>query len=218
VPRYPEEIRRLGIDPEYAGGRFNMLPAIALGTGEGGDDHPRAEDVIREVVGEWILEEHPQLGRGEGRDGSMGRGAEGWVAVVQWIGEADGVVDLVVAAALAKVLHRLREWRSEREAKNEPASIEISRGTAALVAAAHTAEAFREKGSLLVEAVEEPSSIAGWEVMELSYVGLEPWIVLLRNDNEDVRYVVVVMPDGTISGALRVPFLPFESMFLRPVQ
>jgi len=83
--------------------------------------------------------------------------------------------------------------------------------------AAHVAEEFRETGSLLVEAVEEPSSIAGWEVTKLSYVGLEPWIVLLRNEDERVRYVVVVMPDGTISGALRVPFLPFESMFLRPV-
>lgn len=42
------------------------------------------------------------------------------------------------------------------------------------------------------------------------------WIVLLRNDGAEVRYLVVVLPSGTISGALRVPFLPFESLFLRP--
>ena len=32
----------------------------------------------------------------------------------------------------------------------------------------------------------------------------------------EVRYVVVVMPDGAIGGQLRVPFLDFEAMFLHP--
>lgn len=150
----------------------------------------------------------------------MGRGGESWVAVIQWLGEAitDGVVDLAVAAALAKALQRLRQWQYERQSRGEPASIAISRGAAGLAAAAYIPTEFGETGSMLLEAIEEPSSIAGEEVTELSYVGLEPWIVLLRNDGAAVRYLVVVMPEGTISGALRVPFLPFESLFLRPVR
>lgn len=220
MPRFPEELSRPTLPADHTRGRFNMRPAVALGTGEGGDDHPSAEDVLRDAVGEWLFEEDPQLGQVEARDGSMGRGAESWVAVVQWLGEAiaDGVVNLAVAAALAETLQRLRDWRSDRHTRDEPASLEVSSGAAALVAAVHVSSEFGEVGSLRVEAVEEPSGIAGWEVTELSYVGVEPWIVLLRNDEAEVRYLVVVMPDGRISGSLRIPFLPFESLFLRPIQ
>jgi len=219
VPRRPEWLPS-GVDLESPVGRFNVRPAVAVGTGEGGDDHPRAEEVVREKVGDWLLEDQPELGRAEARDGSMGRGAEGWVVVVQWLGEAisDGVVDVVVAAAFLRVLQRLKEWRGQRGANNLHASIEVSRGGAALVAATHVGEEFVESGTLVVEAVEEPSSIAGHEPTELSYVGVEPWVVLLRNDQDGVRYVVVVAPDGTISGALRIPFLPFEDIFMRPGQ
>src|SRR5256885_8694671 len=61
-----------------------------------------------------------------------------------------------------------------------------------------------------------PICIAGYEVTELSYVGVEPWLVLLRNMEHEVRYAVVVFPDGSIGGRLRVPFLPFERGFVRP--
>jgi hypothetical protein len=62
----------------------------------------------------------------------------------------------------------------------------------------------------------EPSSIAGHDITETSYVGLEPWIVLIRNTERELRYVVVVMPDGTVSGRLQISMLPYEAMFLRP--
>lgn len=122
----------------------------------------------------------------------------------------------MVAAAFVKVLQRLREWQGQRKEEEEPALIEISRGAAALLAAARVGEEFGEQGTLAIEAVEEPSSIAGNEVTELSYVGVEPWIVLLRNDERRTRYIVVVMPDGRLTGTLRVPFVAFEELFLRP--
>jgi hypothetical protein len=215
VPRYPD----LFFDAETPAGRFNPRPAVAIGTGEYPEgDAGLAERVARESVGDWLLEEQPELGRAEPHDGSSGRGAEGWVAVVQWLGEAiaDNTVDIAVGYALAKTVGRLNEWRKGREAEGKFGGVEVSRGAAALLAAADVAQAFGEEGPLEVEAVEEPSSMAGHEVSELSYVGLEPWIVLLRNMQQQVRYIVVVLPDGTVGGRLQVPFLPFEAMFLQP--
>jgi hypothetical protein len=53
-------------------------------------------------------------------------------------------------------------------------------------------------------------------VREVSYVGIAPLVVLLRNDERRARYIVVVMPVGTVAGALRVPFVEFEDLFFRP--
>jgi hypothetical protein len=75
---------------------------------------------------------------------------------------------------------------------------------------------FGDSGPLEVEAVEEPSSIAGHPISETSYVGLEPWIVLMRNREAQVRYVVAVTPDGTIAGAFDLPFQPHEDTYLLP--
>jgi hypothetical protein len=219
VPEYPDVMFEMGFDPETPAGRFNPRPAVAISTGEYGEgDDALAEEVVRGSVGDWLLEDEPSLGRAEARSGSAGRGAEGWTAVVQWLGEAiaNNVVDIAVGYALAKTLGRLRRRKDEREAEGQHLGIEVSRGAAAVLAAASVAEEFGERGPLEVEAVEEPSSIAGHEITELSYVGLEPWIVLLRNTKAEVRYVTVVLPDGAIGGNLRVPFLPFEAMFLRP--
>lgn len=217
MPEYPKELLSLGVDPNsFAGGRFTTDAAVAIATGEYGEgDDALAEKVIRDSVGTWLLEEEPGLGRAKAVGGSAGRGASGWVAVAHWLADAiaNNVVDIAVGAALAKTLGRLREWRKQREAEGKHGAIEVSRGAAALVAAADVAEEFDEQGPLEVEAVEEPSSIAGRPVSELSYVGVEPWIVLLRNVEREVRYVVVVNPDGTIAGRLRLPFLDFEGMF-----
>lgn len=217
MPEYPPEILSLGLDPNmFAGGRFTTHAAVAIGTGEHGDgDDALAGQVIRESVGEWLLVDQPGLGRPQTVSGSAGRGASAWVPVAHWLADAiaNNVVDIAFGAALAKTLGRLREWRKEREAAGKHGGIEVSRGAAALVAADDVAEAFGEEGPLEVEAVEEPSSIAGRPVSELSYVGVEPWIVLLRNVEREVRYLVVVNPDGVIAGRLRLPFLDFEGMF-----
>lgn len=217
MPQYPDEILSFGLDPNsFAGGRFTTDAAIAIGTREYGEgDDALAENVIYDSVGAWLLEEGPALGRSEAVGGSAGRGAAGWVAVAHWLADviANNVVDIAAGAALAKILGRLREWRKQRESEGKHGGIEISRGTAALIAAADVAEEFGEQGPLEVEAVEEPSSVAGRPVSELSYVGVEPWIVLLRNVEHEVRYLVVVNPDGVIAGRLRCPFLAFEAMF-----
>ena len=65
-----------------------------------------------------------------------------------------------------------------------------------------------------MEAVEEPSGIAGRLVSELSYVGVEPWIVLLRNRKQLRRYVVVVESDGNVLGAVETPMGEWEHIFL----
>jgi len=57
----------------------------------------------------------------------------------------------------------------------------VSRGGAAYLAVAEVAERFGEEGELEIEAVEEPSSIAGHDISELSYTGIEPWVPLLRD-------------------------------------
>jgi hypothetical protein len=220
VPRLPDDVAAAGVELDSPVGRFNKRPAVAIGGGARGEDHLSAGVFLRHEVGDWILEADPALGAAEAREGSAGRGAETWVPVVQWLGQSitNGIVDLVVATAFVRILHRLRAWRDERRSQDRRSSIEVSRGGAALVAAAHVSEHFEENGTIVIEAVEEPTSITGRHVTELSYVGFEPWLVLLRNDTRRFRYVVVVMPDGTVAGALSVPFLPHEDVFLAPAE
>ena len=90
----------------------------------------------------------------------------------------------------------------------------VSRGGAAALAAGDVADRFEERDPVEIEAVEEPSSISGRNVSELSYVGLEPWIVLLRNRERRFRYLVVVAADGEILGSVKTPMDEFEGMFL----
>ena len=228
MPSFPD----LFADPNTPSGRFNPRPAVALGVPEtvwNVENPGSVEEIVRQEFGAWLLEEHPELGDAEAVDSSIGRGASGWIPVVQWLGEAiaDGVIDLAKAVALAVLLDRLRRRRLGEEGEEQgrerverahaPVSgVYVSRGAAALLAAADVATEFDEEGPLEVEAVEEPSGIAGIQVPELSYVGFEPWICLLRNRERELRYVVVVMPDGSVAGRLCVPFLPFEEMYMHP--
>jgi hypothetical protein len=87
---------------------------------------------------------------------------------------------------------------------------------AAAVAADDVAESFGDDGPLEVEAVEEPSRVAGVAASETSYVGTEPWVVLVRNVEPERRYYVVVAPDGEIVGHIETSLLEWEMMFLRP--
>jgi hypothetical protein len=176
------------------------------------------EQALRVVQVDWLPAESDQVGEPRVLPAETGRGAGGYGAAVQWLGEsiADGVVDLAVAYALVKVIGRLRDWRDGRRREGNFAAFEISSGAAALLAAAHVAESYDEGGPLEVEAVEEPSAIAGKDITETGYVLLESRIVLLRNTARRVRYVAVVMPDGIISGALQVPFVLNEEVYLDP--
>jgi hypothetical protein len=71
----------------------------------------------------------------------------------------------------------------------------------------------REEDELLLEAAEEPSAIAGRATMEPNYVGLEPWVVLLRSQDARTRYVVVVEAHGGILGCLKTPMNEWESLY-----
>jgi hypothetical protein len=207
-------------DPEKPAGRFNPHVAVVVLVGQPDPiAYPSREAAVAEHVGDWLLQPDDTLGEPRTVDGSTGRGAEGWAPVVEWAinAVAEGVVDLMIAAAVGRLLDRLRRARYDTagEAEDSPRFF-ISRGTAAAVAADHVASAFHDEGPLEVEAVEEPSSIAGLPVSEVSYAGDQPWVVLLRNAAAERRYYVVVAPDGEIMGSLDTPILEPEGYFLRP--
>jgi hypothetical protein len=227
MPDYSLMTGALGgdFDPENSGGRFNRRLAVAVlvpeydweSYGSGPEATGRA---VEARAGAWLLEEEPHLGKPRAVDGSVGRGAEGWIPVVEWAADAvgQGIVDLTLMATAAAILKRLR--RRGKDASGDeaakPVGFYISRGMAAAVAADDVANSFGDLGPLEVEAVEEPSGIMGVPVSETSYVGTEPWVVLLRNAEAERRYYVVVAPDGEIMGRIETPLLEWETMFLRP--
>jgi hypothetical protein len=200
-------------------GRFNrrLAVGVAFAAGEGDDDHPaaEAEAVLRKNVGDWLLEDLPGLGKGRAISGSAGRGAEGWMPVVEWTAKAiaDNIIDLAIASAFMTIIARLRR---PGRGKAGPPTIYFSRGAAAAAAADHVSRTYGDAGPLEVEAVQEPTAIGGRAPPEISYHGIEPWVVLLRNQEKAVRYIVVVAPDGNVMGALQVEMLEWERLYLPP--
>ena len=85
-----------------------------------------------------------------------------------------------------------------------------------LLAADAVREEFGQEGDLLLEAAEEPSAIAGQPTQELNYVGLEPWIVLLRSQDGLTRFVVIVEAHGEILGCLMAPMNEWERHYFDP--
>jgi hypothetical protein len=67
-----------------------------------------------------------------------------------------------------------------------------------------------------VEFVEEPSTLGGGQPTELNYVGADPWLVSLLNARRTRRYIVVVMPDGSVGGSLGLALGPIERAYLPP--
>jgi hypothetical protein len=92
----------------------------------------------------------------------------------------------------------------------------VSRGYAALLAIDHILSDGAEDGILDVEAVEEPSSFGGRSLTEISYVGADPWIVLLLNESRTRRYLVAVSPDGWILGAMGLPVDEIQRAYFPP--
>ena len=81
-------------------------------------------------------------------------------------------------------------------ARAEGDRVSISPGGTALLALAEMDDLDELGGGILVEAVEEPTSIAGFESPKMGYNDIEPWIVLLIDFKHDIRYIVVVSADG----------------------
>lgn len=228
MPDYSQMTGALGgdFDPENSGGRFNPSLAIAILVPEYdwvpyGSSPEAIGRAVEGRAGAWLLEKEPQLGKPRAVDGSVGRGAEGWIPVVEWAAEAvgQGIVDLALAASAAAILKRLRRRGKDVSGAEaaKPVGFYISRGMAAAVAADDVANSFGDRGPLEVEAVEEPSGIMGVPASETSYVGTEPWVVLLRNVEAAQRYYVVIAPNGEIMGRIETPLLEWETMFLRPL-
>lgn len=192
--------------------RFTLHPAIGLRTG----DQPEVEratigprEVVESEVGGWILEEQPGLGTGEATGGSFGRGAEAWIPVVIWLAGTvgAGVIGNAAWTAARGVVRRLMQEGRVR--------FYVSRGMAAALAADQVAREFQDAGPFTLEAADEPSSLGGHEPSELSYVGIEPWIVLLRGTGDENRYTVVVEADGRVSGVLRTPIEEWQRGYQR---
>jgi hypothetical protein len=188
-------------DLDSPGTRFASLAALAVPIPE--DEwitfEGKPEAALRRHVGDWLFDEHEELGRVEPVNGAGGTGADAWIPVVVFVAlnAAGGVIAAAAGMAFKGVWQRVTDALRERGGQKPL----VSRGGAAALAVAEVADRFGELDRLQVEAVEEPSSIAGREAWTMAYAGEEPWIVLLRNDERRTRYVIVVAPDGEILGS-----------------
>jgi hypothetical protein len=93
--------------------------------------------------------------------------------------------------------------------KPEGARVVVSRGAAVLIAIDYLVKA-EQPVDLVLDAVEEPSAIAGRDSPESNYVDIEPWVVLLVDPERQVRYVVVVSPSGEVRGHMKTSMERFE--------
>ena len=206
-----------GIDPEAAGSRFTSRVGIALLSRPHGEsrfdergDTGDPADVASEVLADVATD---KLGDPDVMQGSYGRGAASWVPIVEWAAATVGIGVLqgaawdgvkLAARQLRSMVDRLRE-RGVRFA--------ISRGGAARLAIDHVADTAGETGILDVEAVEEPSAIAGRPVTEVSYVAFEPWLVSIVNERRTRRYIIAVSPEGEVLGSMSFPMSELELPF-----
>ena len=218
MPRAPEWLGEMGWELDAPYSRFTVSPAIGLAVPESEWNYDNAQlesgpkEALGRHFGDWIYDDQEGLGRGQPEAGSVGRGASGTAAVLIFVGlhAAGGVISVSAGMAWLRFVRRAQNSLGEDERR----LIHVSRGGAAYLAVAEVAERFGEQDALEVEAVEEPSVISGREITELSYVGVEPWIVLLRNRDQLRRYVVVVASDGKILGAMRTAMGEWEQVFL----
>jgi hypothetical protein len=205
-----------GVDPEEPGSRFTLRPALAISGLHDGDgaDAPSNDEAVREVLGpEALAEPLEGLGRGTTLTGSVGRGGEGWAVVVEWVAKpAVGAVVGGLAWASAKAASRAF-GSLMRRTRPEGASVLVSRGAAALIAIDYLLSV-EDPEELFIQAVDEPSSLAGFESPESNYVGIEPWVVLLIDPILETRYVVVVRPNGEVRGHMRTPMEDVERDYL----
>lgn len=208
-------------NPEQAGSRFTSRASLAILSrpngasryAEGSDTGP-TEDVIADALGP-AASALPGLGQGRAVDGSYGRGASGWVPVIEWTAQA-AIAGVVGAAAVEALKNGARELHALTERlRAKKVDFLVSRGTAALLAIDHILRSSDESDILDVEAVEEPSMLNGDPATELGFVGSEPWLVSLLNAPRTARYLVAVSPSGQILGVLRLPIGEFEQLYLR---
>lgn len=198
-----------------------MRPALAIQFGgrwreESETRSGVAKDAIATDLGPGWLESDSDLGAVEAMDGVKGRGAAGWIPVIEWLGLQ--VAGLGVSEALRSGIRRIRD--KIKRAKESDHRVLVSRGLAALLAMEHVFEATDETEVLDVEFVQEPSVLGGRPPSETSYTGLEPWIVSLVNGSRRMRYVLVVSAEGEIQGLVTAKAGEFDPIYglLPPVE
>lgn len=160
-------------------------------------------------LGRSILEDDDALGSAEAIDGTLGRGAAGWAVVLLWAaaGITGGAAWDLTKLAARRFRERLEEARSARPI------IQVSAGGARLLAIQDVIERYPdEPGPLDLEGVGESSALSGLPPLDSNYVGVEPWIVVLVSATRIFRYVVVVMADGSVGDAMRVPVTEAEQV------
>lgn len=212
MPNLPFE----GMNPDEPGSRFTWRIAVMVSNAvDGGapSSDTEIENGIRSVVGGEVLDEDEDLGKPQIVRGGFGRGAEGFAAVLEWLGSAAGaaVVGGMSWAAFNKVVEGVRRLMSR--IGEQGGAIVVSRGLA--VALAADAVLAKHPGARLsIEAADEPSAFAGYQTPELNYVAIEPWLVTMVDFDAKLRHVVVVRPNGTIAGMLEVPLEEYEPLYL----
>lgn len=208
----------LQFDLDAPGSRFTMSLAFAVGFGHEWSEHAEgktdyARTAIATELGKSWLGPDPDLGKVNVLDGVQGRGAAGWIPVLEWLGlhAAGGLVGLGASQAARAGIRRLRErLRQAKAAQHRPL---VSRGLAAALAMEHVFEETDETQVLHVEFAHEPSVLGGRPPTEPSYTGLEPWIVCLVNGSRRMRYALVVSAEGDVEGSIAVAAGEFEPMF-----
>ena len=210
-----------GFDLEAQGSRFTIRPAFAIQVERDWiDKSEREAGVARRAVStefgdDWAADD-PDMGEILVLDGAQGRGAAGWIPIVEWLGDkaGGGLVGLVVGKAALAGIARIRT--KIEEARSDGRRVMVSRGLAIRLAAEHVLTATDETGVLQVEFANEPSSMAGKPVTETSYTGIEPWIISLVNESWKTRYLLTVGPEGDVQGCLATPMGKLEAVFSPP--
>lgn len=195
-----------------------MRLAMAVQLGPRWMEHPDggrgvARAAISTELGDDWLKTDPDIGKVKAVDGSQGRGASGWIPVLEWVGmqAVGGLVGLAASEAARSAIRRIRARVEEARAAGH--RVMVSRGLAATLAMEHVFETTDETEVLHVEVAQEPSVLGGRPPTEASYTGLEPWIVSLVNGSRRTRYVLVVGPEGEIAGCIISNAGEFEPMF-----
>jgi hypothetical protein len=183
-----------------------MRPAVVIESRrDGGDrydpesDSGSAVGVVEDVFG-TLTPASAELGEPTIVDGSVGRGASGWAPVIEWARDIGiGVLGSAAWDGIKRAASRATEL--QRDLKSKRVQFSVSRGYAALLAVDHVLTAGNAtEATLVVDMVDELSALSGYEVTEPNYVGSEPWLVVLADQSQARRFLVVVGADGTVLG------------------
>lgn len=205
---------------DRSGSRFYNQPGFAVLRGKRGSDPSGFDgdtgDAMARVVS--ALGEQPaaeeELGRPLVRDGSYGRGAETWTAIVEWTLETagQGVVGLLVTAPLIAAARRFRALLRRMDERG--AQYLVNRAGAALVALEDVGREAPRDSRLWLESAEEMSTAAGRPLTEYSYLGADARLVFLVDLDRSFRYVRIVSPQGQVTAGATTSLNELERLYL----